>query len=456
MFRNAMQLLAVRTKLHTGSLSALNDLEKSISTRIYNQLAVPQGSPALSDNKASHEEDKMDFPGGAVPFTFHLHFTGGPSTSTTSSPTIPCYRTIDSAGLEVNGAEIFHDLDQPTAVKMYKTMVTLQTVDTIFYEAQRQGRFSFYMTSSGEEATAIGSAAALTLDDVVFSQYREQGVLMWRGFSVQDMADQCYGNEREQGKGRQMPVHYGAKALNFHTVSSPLATQLPHAAGAAYALKLDGKQAVSVAYFGEGAASEGDFHAALNFAATLSCPVIFICRNNGWAISTPVTEQYRGDGIAGRGPSYGISTIRVDGGDARAVFNATAEARRRVLETSQPVLIEAMSYRTGHHSTSDDSSRYRASEEMRLWRARDPVSRFQRWLGGQGWWDGAEDAGLRQHARKEAISSLENAAKAPKKGLHEMFTDVYDVLPPHLEAQQREVMAYVEQYADACPADIPR
>jgi 2-oxoisovalerate dehydrogenase E1 component alpha subunit len=457
MFRNALQLLAVRTNLQTGSLSALNKLEKSFSTALATQRADPQGS--LANSKASHmdNDDKMDFPGGAVPFTSSLHFTGGPSTSANSHTPIPCYRTIDSAGLEINGAEIFHDLDQPTAVKMYKTMVTLQTVDTIFYEAQRQGRFSFYMTSSGEEATAVGSAAALTLDDVVFSQYREQGVLMWRGFSVQDMADQCYGNEREQGKGRQMPVHYGSKALNFHTVSSPLATQLPHAAGAAYALKLDGKKAVSVAYFGEGAASEGDFHAALNFAATLSCPTIFICRNNGWAISTPATEQYRGDGIAGRGPSYGISTIRVDGGDARAVFNATAEARRRALETSQPVLIEAMSYRTGHHSTSDDSSRYRASEEMRIWRARDPVSRFQRWLvETKGWWNGAEDAGLRQQARKEAITSLENAAKLPKRGLNEMFSDVYGgVLPPHLEAQQREVMAYVEKYPDVCPSDIP-
>jgi 2-oxoisovalerate dehydrogenase E1 component alpha subunit len=455
MFRNALQLLTVRTNLQTGSLSSLNKFQLSFSTTLSSHLDDPQGSSTLN-NKASHGDDKMDFPGGAVPFTSNLHFTGGHSTSNYSAPTIPCYRTIDSAGLEVPGAEIFHDLDQPTAVKIYKTMVTLQTVDTIFYEAQRQGRFSFYMTSSGEEATAVGSAAALTLDDVVFSQYREQGVLMYRGFSVQDMADQCYGNEREQGKGRQMPVHYGSKALNFHTVSSPLATQLPHAAGAAYALKLDGKKAVSVAYFGEGAASEGDFHAALNFAATLSCPTIFICRNNGWAISTPATEQYRGDGIAGRGPSYGISTIRVDGGDARAVFNATAEARRRAIETSQPVLIEAMSYRTGHHSTSDDSSRYRASEEMRVWRARDPVSRFQRWLVGQGWWDGAEDAGLRQQARKEAISSLEDAAKLPKRGLSEMFSDVYDVLPPHLEAQQREVMAHVEQYPDACPADILR
>ena len=394
----------------------------------------------------------MEFPGGAVPFSTHLRFKGGP----TDAPTpLPCYRTIDSAGEALPDAHTPHPLDKATAVKMYKTMLTLQTVDTIFYESQRQGRISFYMTSSGEEATAVGSAAALTLDDVIFSQYREQGALLWRGFSVQDMADQCYGNEREQGKGRQMPIHYGSKALNFHTISSPLATQLPHAAGAAYALKLDGRNAVSVAYFGEGAASEGDFHAALNFAATLGCPTVFICRNNGWAISTPATEQYRGDGIAGRGPSYGIATLRVDGGDARAVYKATAEARKLALEHSAPVLLEAMSYRTGHHSTSDDSSRYRAAEEMRAWRARDPVSRFQRWLIKEGWWSETEEAALRQAARKEAISALESAAKAPKTALREMFMDVYDVLPPHLVQQQREVMTHVARYPDACPADIP-
>ena len=311
------------------------------------------------------------------------------------------------------------------------------------------------MTSSGEEATAVGSAAALTPDDVVFSQYREQGVLMWRGFSMLDMADQCYGNAREQGKGRQMPIHYGAKALNFHTISSPLATQLPHAAGAAYALKLSRRPAVAVAYFGEGAASEGDFHAALNFAATLACPVVFICRNNGWAISTPATEQYRGDGIAGRGPSYGIATLRVDGGDARAVFNATAEARRLALERSAPVLVEAMSYRSGHHSTSDDSSRYRAAEEMRAWRARDPVTRFQRWVEAQGWWDGERDRELRAGARREAIAALQDAQRVPKAPLSDMFEDVYDEVPPHLEAQRREVLARAAADAGACPADIP-
>lgn len=423
-----------------------------IDPRRYSSMSTGANDAINEKTQAIIEEPHMEFPGGRVPFSFELKFTGG-----AASPVhlMSCYRTIDSTGNDIPGAHVPHNMDQDAAVKVYKTMVTLQTVDTIFYEAQRQGRFSFYMTSSGEEATAVGSAAALTNDDVVFSQYREQGVLLWRGFSVQEMADQCYGNERDQGKGRQMPVHYGSRKLNFHTISSPLATQLPHAAGAAYALKLDGKSAVAVAYFGEGAASEGDFHAALNFAATLACPVIFICRNNGWAISTPASEQYRGDGIAGRGPSYGIATVRVDGGDARAMYNATAEARRIALERSAPVLIEAMSYRAGHHSTSDDSSRYRAAEEMRAWRARDPVARFQRWLISKGWWDEGDDATLRAVARKDVISSLETAARRPKWPLTDMFTDVYDSLPPHLEAQRQEVLAYVQRYPDARPADIP-
>jgi 2-oxoisovalerate dehydrogenase E1 component alpha subunit len=147
---------------------------------------------------------------------------------------------------------------------MYNCMIKLNTMDNILYDAQRQGRISFYMTNYGEEATHIGSASALEPSDVIFGQYREAGVLMWRGFSYSDFVNQCVGNTQDPGKGRQMPVHYGSVALNFHTISSPLGTQLPQAAGAAYSLKLSGAANVVICYFGEGAASEGDFHSALN------------------------------------------------------------------------------------------------------------------------------------------------------------------------------------------------
>lgn len=228
---------------------------------------------------------------------------------------------------------------------MYKDMTLLNTMDKILYESQRQGRISFYMTNSGEEATHIGSAAALDPKDIVYGQYREVGVLVWRGMSLQRFVDQCYGNRDDPGKGRQMPVHYGSAEHNFITISSPLATQMPQAVGSSYALK--GQDKVVICYFGDGAASEGDAHAAFNFAATLDCPILLFCRNNGYAISTPVDEQYRGDGIAARGPSYGIHTLRVDGNDVFAVYNCTKKAREYALKESKPVIIEALTYRLG-------------------------------------------------------------------------------------------------------------
>ncbi|KHJ81382.1 2-oxoisovalerate dehydrogenase subunit alpha, domain protein [Oesophagostomum dentatum] len=190
-------------------------------------------------------------------------------------------------------------------------MTQLNVMDRILYDSQRQGRISFYMTNFGEEGAHVGSAAALKNEDLIFGQYREVGVLMWRNFPLEMFMHQCYGNCKDIGKGRQMPVHYGSVEHNFVTISSPLTTQLPQAAGCAYAFKRKpNNDRVVVVYFGDGAASEGDAHAAFNFASTLRCPVIFFCRNNGYAISTPTSEQYGGDGIAGRGPGYGLHTIR--------------------------------------------------------------------------------------------------------------------------------------------------
>ncbi len=221
-----------------------------------------------------------DFPGAKSPFITNL------SLIEPAAP-IPVYRVMDNEGKLVNPAyEVKHDIS--TLKDWYKMMLKLNAMDMIFYDAQRQGRISFYMTSFGEEATHIGSASALKPQDVVYSQYREAGVFMYRGFTLSNFAHQCFGSHKDLGKGRQMPVHYGSKALNCHTISSPLATQLPQASGAAYALKREGGDKMVTCYFGEGAASEGDFHPALNFAVTLKCPVLFFCRNNGYAISTPV------------------------------------------------------------------------------------------------------------------------------------------------------------------------
>jgi 2-oxoisovalerate dehydrogenase E1 component alpha subunit len=191
------------------------------------------------------------------------------------------------------------------------------------------------------------------------------------------------------------------------------------------------KQVVAC-YFGEGAASEGDFHAALNIAATRSCPVVFVCRNNGFAISTPTLEQYRGDGIASRGVGYGIDTIRVDGNDIFAVREATKEARRMALEGDcRPVLIEAMSYRVSHHSTSDDSYAYRARVEVEDWKRRDnPITRLRKWMEHKGVWSEDQERELRTETRKAVLKEFAAAEREKKPALKNLFTDVYEKLTP--------------------------
>lgn len=219
------------------------------------------------------------------------------------------------------------------------------------------------------------------MNESLIAQYREAGVLLWRGFTIQKAIDQIYGNKDSSCKGKQMPIHYGSKELNFVTISSTLATQMPQAVGAGYAFKRKQNGLCVICYFGEGASSEGDAHAAMNFASVYDVPVIFFCRNNGYAISTPVKDQYRGDGIASRGPGYGMVTIRVDGNDLFAVYNATRAAREIAVKESRPVMIEAMTYRLGHHSTSDDSTAYRSIDEISSWEKEDnPMLRFKQYL----------------------------------------------------------------------------
>jgi 2-oxoisovalerate dehydrogenase E1 component alpha subunit len=205
---------------------------------------------------------------------------------------------------------------------------------------------------------------------------------------------------------------------------------------------------IAVCYFGEGAASEGDFHAALNIAATRSCPVVFICRNNGYAISTPTLEQYRGDGIASRGLGYGIDTIRVDGNDIWAVREVTKRARELALKDGgRPVLIEAMSYRISHHSTSDDSFAYRARVEVEDWKRRDnPITRLRKYLEKKGLWDEDKEKDARTRLRKDVLQAFNDAEKEKKPPLRSMFEDMYEEMTPTTKAQMKELRDVIERY----------
>lgn len=343
------------------------------------------------------------------------------------------------------------DLDKDLVLKIYRTMQYIRVLDERMIAAQRQGRISFYLACTGEEASTIGSAAALQPQDMIMSQYREQGALAYRGYTTEQFMNQMFSNEKEPNKGRQMPIHYGAKELNFMTISSPLGTQIPQASGYAYGQKMAGQSAVTICYFGEGAASEGDFHAGLNMAAVLNCPAIFFCRNNGYAISTPAEEQFAGDGIASRGIGYGVKTIRVDGNDVMAVYAATAKAREIALKHDCPVLIEAMTYRLAAHSTSDDPTGYRSKDEEQKWRAKDPILRLAGWLKLQGWLDEAQDASFVEKMRQEVLDELKRVEQVPICQIDEIIEDVYDTPPWHLKEQLASLKAHILQYPDAYP-----
>lgn len=203
-------------------------------------------------------------------------------------------------------------------------------------------------------------------------------------------------------------------------------------------------------YFGEGAASEGDFHAGLNIAATRSCPVVFICRNNGYAISTPTLEQYRGDGIASRGIGYGIDTIRVDGNDIFAVYEAMREARRIALtDGGKPVLIEAMSYRVSHHSTSDDSFAYRARVEVEDWKRRDnPIIRLRKWLENEGIWNEDIERDTRDQLRKAVLKEFGEAERELKPPLRSAFEGVYEEVTEEAQEQMKDLKRILETYPE--------
>ena len=413
---------------------------------------------------------------------------------------MPTFRLIDDDGVPIEGA-VLPEIDKETCVAMQETMVRVNEFDRVFYDAQRQGRLSFYFTNRGEEAQAVGSAAALKPEDWVWPQYRELGVIFWRGYTMEECANracahalctplllspphtltshlslslslsaECCHNELDATKGRQLPMHIGSPSLHCMYVKSNLGQQVPAANGAAYAMKLMKKKRCAITYFGEGCASEGDIPSALNIAAVHGCPTIFFCRNNGYAISTHTDDQYKSDGIAPRGVAFGMPSIRVDGNDIFAVYAATQEARRLGIEENKPTMIEGMSYRINSHSTSDDDSKYRRSESPQLgaavderayWEERSPINRFGKYLINLGWWDMAHEEQLRKHERQHAIKALNDAEALPNPHIKHLFTDVFDEkpgepLPWHLEEQMADLQDHLDRYREHYSGDPRR
>ncbi|PAJ75394.1 3-methyl-2-oxobutanoate dehydrogenase [Pseudoalteromonas sp. NBT06-2] len=379
---------------------------------------------------------------------------------------IPTLKVLHADG-EIYPGAAEPDMDQDTALHLYRTMRFIRALDERMQAAQRQGRVSFYMQCLGEEASITASAAALDKNDMIMAQYREQAALRYRGFTLEQFMNQMFSNELDPAKGRQMPIHYGSKELNYMTISSPLATQIPQATGYAYGQKVKHVDKdtntlssqidnITMCYFGEGAASEGDFHAGLNMAAVLKAPVIFFARNNGYAISTPADEQFAGDGIASRGVGYGIKTIRVDGTDALAVYAATKKAREVCTMTGEPILIESIAYRVGAHSTSDDPSGYRSKQEEADNSETCPVKRFEAWLIKKQWLDLDAENKLNEQVREEILDALKVAEKVAKPELIDLITDVYDTPIPSLIKQFEQLETHIKKHPQAYPTTSGR
>ncbi len=327
-----------------------------------------------------------------------------------------------------------------------EAMVTTRIYDERMLRAQRQGKTSFYICSTGEEAIAVAQALELGDRDMFFPTYRQQGWLIARQWPLVDMMCQVYSNERDRLHGRQLPVMYSARDAGFFTISGNLGTQYPQAVGWAMASAIKGDTAIASAMIGEGATAEADFHHALTFATTFQAPVILNVVNNQWAISSfqAIAGGARST-FAERAIGYGIPALRVDGNDYLAVVAATRWARKRARRNHGPTLIEWVTYRVAAHSTSDDPSRYRPADEWKAWPLGDPIDRLERHLIARGDWSPEDGTTLREKAAERVREAAKEAEAAGTlldghlPSAKSIFEDVFETMPPHLVEQQHQL-----------------
>jgi 2-oxoisovalerate dehydrogenase E1 component alpha subunit len=339
-------------------------------------------------------------------------------------------------------------LDHDTLCKMLKDMVTVRIFDDRMYRAQRQGKTSFYMKCTGEEAVGVAAAAALDREDMHFPTYRQQGLLVARGYPLVEMMNQIYSNKGDKLKGRQLPIMYSDKAHGFFSISGNLGTQFPQAVGWAMAAAIKGDSRIAMGWIGDGATAEGDFHSAMTFAAVYNVPVVLAVVNNQWAISSF-------SGIAGaeratfaqRAVGYGIAGLRVDGNDALAVYAAVQWAAERARSNSGPTLIEFFTYRAEGHSTSDDPSGYRPTNEAKTWPLGDPIERLKAHLVAIGEWDEERHAAMTAECDAVVRAAQKDSEKIgilPQQGkddIGSMFEDVYADIPWHIAEQRDQALA---------------
>jgi pyruvate dehydrogenase E1 component alpha subunit/2-oxoisovalerate dehydrogenase E1 component alpha subunit len=364
---------------------------------------------------------------------------GSEDTRSVSPPDLGLFRvlcedgSVDPAAGEAMPAEL--------VVRAYREIKRLRLLDARMILQQRQGRIGFYGACTGQEATPIATALAIEPRDWVFQGLRESSIMLVRGFPLTTYLAQVYGNSADILKGRQMPSHMSGRSVNQVSWSSVIGPQVPQAVGAAWAAKLKKERTVTVGFLGDGATSEPDFHNAMNFAGVFKVPCIIVCQNNHWAISVPTSRQSASETFAVKGRAYGVPSIRVDGNDVLAMWRAMKDAAERAREGGGPTFIEALTYRIGAHSTSDDPTRYRSQDEVDLWTKRDPLARLRRHLVRAGLLDDAKDAALEQELNAEIGAAIAEVEPLGPPARDTIFDDVYAELPWSLRDQRDELRA---------------
>lgn len=329
------------------------------------------------------------------------------------------------------------DIDVERAICLLRHMVRIRRIDERMMALQRQGEIGFHGPATGQEAVAVGVADALEARDLVFPALRENSIMLLRGCSLVGWMAQWFGNELDTARGRQMPGHPSSRACGQVSWSTCVGTQLPHAVGAAWAMKHRGQESIAIGFTGDGATSHQDFHAAMTFASAWRVPCVIVCQNNQWAISTPSSRQSGAATIAQRADAYGMPSERVDGNDALAVREVILQAAQRARSGQGPTFVECVTWRQGPHTTSDDPRLYRTEQEEQAWLDRDPIRLLQRWLEQAGRLQpGATSSWLEQVEAEfdEALATVRAAGRPP---VESMFDDVYAAVPLHL-AEQRE------------------
>lgn len=333
-------------------------------------------------------------------------------------------------------------LAEDTLRAMFRHMLRVRLLDERMMMRQRQGRIGFYGAITGQEATPVATAFCLEPKDWVFPALRENAIMLVRGFPLTQWLAQVYGNSLDVLKGRQMPSHMSGRSVNQVAWSSCLGPQLPQAVGAAMAAKYKRTGAVTVGFIGDGATSEPDFHCAMNFAGVSKAPCVMICQNNHWAISVPSKKQTRSATFAVKAHAYGIPGVRVDGNDVLALTAAIGEAVARARRGEGPTFIEAVTYRIGAHSSSDDPTVYRSDEEVEVWRRKDPIQRFERYMRFKGLLTDEERQTLETEIVEEILAAIDEVEGADPPERETLFEDVFEERPWHLAEQQDELMKH--------------